>query len=632
MAKYQFWKPLALRLPILLSLLFLGTALVAFLEVANHRLAHVESGFTVNLTTSTFSCFPGGEVDCPSDSQFEVRGDSCYCSTLTIQNSPYIFVNWTDLPNLPLFSQDDNEVSGWLYFFTSYFPALVSVIYSVLWNTVDIEIKKLQPYMDMARPEGSNIKTIYFNYLDKNTFLVPYYALKNRHRLVLIASLIDISATALAPILVATFELQVFQVLVDGGQAFGRAPSIQKPFLRVAQALLLFMFVLNLFLIFMLARKPSPVYSDPTSIAHLVSLANQTVLDPFQAAIRSNHDSELPDLSKEPEYLHLQLKLHHTTSEVDGSIHYQITTDIDIQSSNERARRNTTKPSKWALIRSTFNSMGLTLFISLGFIQTVALYLLFRRLPDAITRRTADPGTIDYRIPFIGTTVATVLKTLWVTIERGMASNLTILRIDEFETKINNAETRLKEPYRKLSKGGALSRKALLSTIASNPISAIFRAVSEKSFLVAWFTCSGLATELLTITIAPALAPAYAPYSYPGGGSVGLNDSMETINQITAWKIAVPVCIFTFVSYAAAVAYRIAAPKLPHRVSTTADLFSYICDSHMVHQFSDWSMLSANEREKRLLSTEKSYKLGKRKRTDESIWWAIDEEVYFHKD
>ncbi|KAF5523890.1 hypothetical protein CGCA056_v004567 [Colletotrichum aenigma] len=63
-----------------------------------------------------------------------------------------------------------------------FLPTIVSVIYSLLWSWVDLDVKRIQPWLEMSKPAGAEADhSIFLDYPYDFVAFVPFRAAKRRH-------------------------------------------------------------------------------------------------------------------------------------------------------------------------------------------------------------------------------------------------------------------------------------------------------------------------------------------------------------------------------------------------------------------------------------------------------------------
>lgn len=76
-------------------------------------------------------------------------------------------------------SERSDSLSGTVTFGYLYAPTVISVLYSLLWSWIDLDIRRIQPWLELSRPEGATAdSSLLLDY--PNTFLafIPFSAWK----------------------------------------------------------------------------------------------------------------------------------------------------------------------------------------------------------------------------------------------------------------------------------------------------------------------------------------------------------------------------------------------------------------------------------------------------------------------
>jgi hypothetical protein len=124
------WKPFTLRFTTLSCFIFISCSLVALLEV----LSYYSTG--------------NGNVN---------GGGLVFAAGLN------------DLPAVPSF-------------FYLFFPTVIAVVYSMLWSWVDLDVKRLEPWFQLSRPEGATAQdSLLLHYPFEFLAFVPIRALRRRY-------------------------------------------------------------------------------------------------------------------------------------------------------------------------------------------------------------------------------------------------------------------------------------------------------------------------------------------------------------------------------------------------------------------------------------------------------------------
>jgi len=61
-----------------------------------------------------------------------------------------------------------------------FLPTIIAVLYSIAWNWVDLDVKRLHPWLELSRPGGTTAETLSVDYPFDFVALVPVKAAKRR--------------------------------------------------------------------------------------------------------------------------------------------------------------------------------------------------------------------------------------------------------------------------------------------------------------------------------------------------------------------------------------------------------------------------------------------------------------------
>ncbi|CAI0645263.1 unnamed protein product [Colletotrichum noveboracense] len=79
-------------------------------------------------------------------------------------------------------SPSTNEIPTFAKFCYLFLPTIVAVIYSLLWSWIDLDVKRLQPWLEMSRPEGATAEhSIFLDYPYEFVAFVPFKAARRGH-------------------------------------------------------------------------------------------------------------------------------------------------------------------------------------------------------------------------------------------------------------------------------------------------------------------------------------------------------------------------------------------------------------------------------------------------------------------
>ncbi|KAI0089530.1 hypothetical protein BDY19DRAFT_108972 [Irpex rosettiformis] len=97
---------------------------------------------------------------------------------------------------------------GFLHYVYTFPPVAISMIFAGLWAWMDIEIRRIQPYVDLAKGNAPPQRSLLLDYTRNHTFYVWTVAARNNHFLVTLASLLVIITFTFQPLSAALFNVQ----------------------------------------------------------------------------------------------------------------------------------------------------------------------------------------------------------------------------------------------------------------------------------------------------------------------------------------------------------------------------------------------------------------------------------------
>ncbi|TVY88929.1 hypothetical protein LAWI1_G008399 [Lachnellula willkommii] len=97
-----------------------------------------------------------------------------------------------------------SELNTWDYFCFKYLPTLVAVIFGILWQITDFEVKRLEAYYQLSKAGGAlAAESINVDYITFFNFFRPVRAMKCKHYALAVSSLATLIAVSLIPTLQA---------------------------------------------------------------------------------------------------------------------------------------------------------------------------------------------------------------------------------------------------------------------------------------------------------------------------------------------------------------------------------------------------------------------------------------------
>ncbi|KAK1766182.1 hypothetical protein QBC33DRAFT_542093 [Phialemonium atrogriseum] len=104
----------------------------------------------------------------------------------------------------------DPDESPAVIFYSRYAPTIVAVVYSLWWTWIDLDIRRMQPWLDLSRPAGAPAEsTLFLDYPFEFLAFIPYRAGKRKHWLVFLAgTIMMVIFWAITPLQSAVFGIQ----------------------------------------------------------------------------------------------------------------------------------------------------------------------------------------------------------------------------------------------------------------------------------------------------------------------------------------------------------------------------------------------------------------------------------------
>jgi len=97
---------------------------------------------------------------------------------------------------------------GFMHFVYTLPPVIVAMIIVALWAWTDIEIKKMQPYIDLVHGDSPPQRSLLLDYTRTNNFVVWISAFWNQHYMVAIATLLVLLGLVFQPLAAAMFTIR----------------------------------------------------------------------------------------------------------------------------------------------------------------------------------------------------------------------------------------------------------------------------------------------------------------------------------------------------------------------------------------------------------------------------------------
>ncbi|KAL9476617.1 hypothetical protein ACSS6W_006458 [Trichoderma asperelloides] len=452
-----------------------------------------------------------------------------------------------------------DQVEQGLYFVIKFAPTLLAVIYGVLWQFTDFEVRRLEAFYQLSKEGGAVAsESLNIDYVTSVNLYRPFKALWKGHYAVAVSAI----ATLLAVSLVPTFAAAAV-VLTPNRDARMADPNGYKDlnfnsvWSRLLTSTLAVIAVLGCILFYLLQSRKSGLMSDVRGIAGLASMA-----------VVSHILMDFKDMdTASPRDIHNKLKYNRYTllnsslapSEFNSS-------NLNAVASNEKQKYDDfdlpTNPHPILLRGAGIIPMIIGILLFTGFIP------VFLFTPAEV---------VTNKAPFVVTIMAVIVKMAWGGMETGV---------------------RMMEPYYILSKRHAPAKTLLLDYTALPFGYMPLRALLNGHFLVFFVGFGSIMAEFLTILVA-------------GLATVDGHDFLLTWNSTDkAWEVnsgtetvksfyvSVGLSLFILlymVVVALVVFFRRRHAFLPRQPNTIASVLAYIHQSKMLYDFVGTEKFTASQ-------------------------------------
>jgi hypothetical protein len=499
-----------------------------------------------------------------------------------------LFLRFRKTPIITFRSPD--EVEPGLYFAVKFAPTLSAVVYGVLWQFLDFEVRRLEAYYQLSKEGGAlAAESINVDYVTSFNFLRPFQALKLGHYAVAVSSI----ATTLSISLVPTFAAASV-ILTPSREERLRNPDgvkavqFSETWTHLLSSTLAICAALGCGLLYLLQSRRSGLLADVRGIAGLASMAVVShILMDFKGMDTAT-----------PKDIHQQLK-HHRYTLRNSSL---APDDENPVSSKDRDRFQDDYVSQ--------NPHPLMLRPA-GSIPFIVGLLLFAGFIPAFLFSPADKLTD--RAPWFVTALAVCLKLSW----------------NAMETAV-----RMMEPYYILSGRHAPARTLGLDYTALPFGYLPIRALLNGHILVFLVGFGSVMTEFLTILVSGLATVDGQNFRIGDKDNNGhhhdsshlINSGQETVMSFyLSFSLAMFILVYMTV-VAATVFFRRRHPFLPRQPSTIAAILAFIHQSKMLYDFVGTEKMSNAERMKKLSEGQKTYGLGWFMGRDGKTHCGVDEE------
>jgi len=462
-----------------------------------------------------------------------------------------------DNPLLRFKSPED--VDPGLYFLTKFGPALVAVVYGVLWQFTDFEVRRLEAYYQMSKEGGAlAAESINVDYVTSFSFFRPFRALKVGHTAVALSS----TAATFAVSLVPTFAAASLILTPSRQERVNHPDDFKEIFFspiwsRLLMSTLFVNAIAGSGLFYLLQTRKSGLVGDVRGISGLASMA-----------VVSHILMDFKDMdTAKPKDIHHKLK-HHRYILRNSSL---APDDENPPTSQEREKYHDHhfNENPHPLMLRTAGSVPfiIALILFLGFIPT----FLF-----------TPADVVTDQAPWVITAMAVGLKLSWNALETAV---------------------RMMEPYYILSKRHAPAKTLNLDYTAVPfgylPLQALFNGhvlmflVGFGTVMAEWMTI--LVTSLATVDgrkFLEQLVDSLRDDDDDDDGDGAINSGRETLLSFYL-SFALSLFILLYMTIVATIVFiRRRHPFLPRQPNTIASILAFIHQSKMLYHFVQNSEMS----------------------------------------
>lgn len=484
------------------------------------------------------------------------------------------------------------EIKGIEYFSIKFLPMLLAVIFGVLWEVTDFEVKRLEAYFQLSRDNGATgAETLNVDYTTRYRFLAPFDASRRRHCAVAISSIASLLAVSAVPTLcTASIFLSPSRDQRMADPDGVKWISINPTYSRLNGATLMIIALLGCVLLYQLSMRRSGLLSDVKGIAGLAAMANVShIIMDFKDMDVATHEDIHRTLKNRRYHLHNSALApiydddYPTTKDDSSKITGQHAAD---QQDSARYRFSPNPHPRM------FRKGGALPFIAGILLFTILLPIFLFQAPN-----------LTEKAPWVVTALAVCIKVAWGALD---------------------TTTRLMEPYYLLYKRHAPPRTLTLDYTALPFAWVALKALLNRHYLVSAVGLGTVMTEILTVlvsSLATVEGEAFGP-SWRGDADAG----EETVHSF--WiSLGCATAILLYMAGVAGVVYvRRRTPFVPRQPNTIASVLAFIHQSKMLYDFVGTERCSNSRMVSFLTETRKTYGLGWFEGRDGRVHCGIDEE------
>ncbi|KAF1842120.1 uncharacterized protein K460DRAFT_380058 [Cucurbitaria berberidis CBS 394.84] len=468
------------------------------------------------------------------------------------------------------------------YFTWQYAPIIFFVLYGILWQMTDFEVKRLEPFYQLSKKTGATAgESLNMDYLTFMSWLVPLRALRHKQFAVIYSSVGTLVASSLVPVLQSA-SINMYPPKSQRKTDGWKSVRIDPPWSRAVSACLVFVAFCGAALMYAM-RRNSGLQSDPKGIAGIAAMATKShILADFRGL-------DTAPLNKIHKQLRHRRFILHKSSLWQGEY---------IRNSKDKIHEHGTDPRP--LMMKLRSGVPFIAFI-VAFMASVPVFMFVE-----------STSIVTEKLPFLMTGLATIIKILWNTM---------------------NCDIRMLQPFFILAKRHAPAKTLTLDYAGTNPLFLPFKAMLNGHYLVMLVAFGSILAEVLTVCVSSINVDGTKFVPGHGGENVKSEDDADDRYNTeqtfrSFWSsFALTMLILLYLIIIAILAYVKRSHKfMPRQIGTMASVLAFIHQSKMLVSFVDTEMFDSSKMTKHLEKSGKTYALGWFSGRDGDDHLGIDEE------
>ncbi|EWC47287.1 hypothetical protein DRE_03406 [Drechslerella stenobrocha 248] len=386
----------------------------------------------------------------------------------------------------------DVPIDQWIAW--KYVPTIVGVVFGVLWQVIDTEVRRNEPYYQMSKPQGSIAKySLNVDYFEFLSFLTPFQGLKYRQWAVACSSFCYLISYAIIPnLLGALLDTESFdddEKEANGGNE--KYLRVDSRYARPLEVMFLLVGVIGICLQILIIRRKSGLVGDVSGIAGIAAMANKShILMDFKGLDEADERQIHEHLSKR------RYRLHKMSLYLGADVAM-----ADRPEFHESKRKKMKKESP--------NHPIFTFLTAIPF----AAFLIAVLAIMPVLSFTEGGKDFIQKVPFTATFLGILVKSIWEVLDK---------------------QLRIMQPFKSLSDGDARPNILTMDYTGTVPGWVTVKAMRNRHWLLALVTLDSVLIELLTVTMGSFLNRSASDEETPT--SINVSFALATSKMVTDFE------------------------------------------------------------------------------------------------